>query len=121
MGKISRNKYNSETMKRDGGLVRCDKCGQITGFIHEGNHKYIKYIFVCKCGSVGKVEIIVDKKPKLEYPCRKIYQNGSVHICPNCERELFWVKEDMVSNYAFNVVCKCGVEYDMKYFIKRLD
>ena len=108
-------------MKQDGGNIKCEKCGEVTGYIYEHNHKYIKYRFYCKCGKYGNVEIIRGKRTPLKYPQRRLYQKGSEHICPNCERMLFRVEEETVLNYAFNVICRCGVEYDMKYIIKRPD
>ncbi len=120
MGKLNRFEYNCSVMKRDGGLVRCQNCGQITGFIYERNHRYIKYLFICKCEADGKAELSRGEKPELKYPHRMVYQKGNIHICPNCGRELFWVKKDAILNYTFNVVCKCSVEYDTKYFIKNL-
>lgn len=120
MAEISKSERNSLSLKQDGGIVRCRKCGRVAGFIHERNHKYISYIFVCKCTNVGKVEICRGDRPRLKSPGRKIYEKHGVHICPNCERELFWVKEDAVLNYSFGAVCACGVEYDTKYKIKSL-
>ncbi len=120
MGELARNLYRAEIMKNDGGTVMCKNCGNVTGYIYPYNHKHIKYMFLCKCTGYGKVEISRGKKPKLLYPQRKVYQKENIHICPNCERELFRVEEESVLNYSFNVVCKCGVEYDVKYFVKKL-
>lgn len=121
MRKITRNDFNSLISKPDGGIINCDKCGRITGFIYERTHKYINYMFMCKCSNVGRAEIYRGRRPTLEYPMRKLYQKENLHICPNCERIIFRVMDDAVQNYAFNVICKCGVEYDLKYYIKRLE
>lgn len=120
MGKIIRNDFNSNILKADGGVIRCDKCNRVTGFIYERTHEYINYMFMCKCTNVGRAEIYRTRRPVLEYPERKLYQKENIHICPHCERLLFRVMEDAVQNYAFNVICKCGVEYDMKFYIKKL-
>ena len=110
-----KNLYNATVLKPNGGIVQCSCCKRVTGRIEGINYKYIEFAFVCKCGEFGKAELYRGKHPHLSYPNRALYNKESVFICQNCERPLFWVKEDAVLNYAFNVICKCGVEYDIKF------
>ncbi len=120
MGNLIRNEHRAYTQKPDGGEIICKKCNKSVGFINSGMHQYIKFLFYCTCENLGKIELSKGEKPTLEYPRRKIYQKENVHICPSCERELFRVNEDRLFNYTFNAVCKCGIEYDMKYINKKL-
>ncbi len=119
MERISKTIYKATTLKPGGSLIFCRECGFITGYIYENNHKYINYTFCCKCGNNGKVILNRDKKVKPGHPKRQLYKRGDVHICPNCETPLLWVRRDTVAHYAFDVVCRCGVEYDLSYESKK--
>ena len=119
MERLTKKNYKATTLRPDGSVIHCKECGFVTGYIYERAHKYIGYNFLCKCSNEGKIELYRGRKPKLERPKRRLYKKDNVHICPNCETPLFWVKEDAVEHYAFNVVCKCGVEYDLAYESKR--
>ncbi len=118
--KLIRNECRAYTSKPDGGEIICKLCGRILGNIAVGKHRYLKLTFFCKCDAFCKVELSKGEIPVLEYPNRKIYQKENLHICPHCERELFLTEEENILNYAFNAVCKCGVEYDKKYILKKL-
>lgn len=111
----TRNLCGARLSHPGGGMVYCEKCGLVTGKIEKMNYKYLKYIFVCKCQNVGKVELYRGKRPWLTYPKRPLYNENNNYICQNCETPLFWVKNDSVDNHTFAVICKCGVEYDMKF------
>lgn len=102
-------------MKPTGGLISCSKCGFINGYIYEGNTEYMNYVYMCNCGEFGKIEVYRGHRPALNKPKRAAYLVDNILLCPNCERELLWVKPDSTLNYAFNMVCKCGVEYDEKF------
>ena len=111
----TRNLYNSRHSHPSGGLIYCSECGTVTGKIEKMNYRYIKYFFVCKCQNVGEVELYRGKRPWLTYPKRPLYNENNNYICQNCETPIFRVMEDEVDNYSFAVICKCGVEYDMKF------
>jgi hypothetical protein len=96
-------------------MVYCEKCGSIMGKIEKMNYRYIKYMFVCKCRNVGKVELYRGRRPWLTYPKRPLYNEKNNYICQNCETPVLWVNGDTVEQYSFAVICKCGVEYDMKF------
>lgn len=111
----TRNLYSSKLSHPSGGNVYCGGCGCVTGKIDIMNYKYIKYFFSCKCGNVGKVELYRGIRPWRTRPMRPLYNKDGVYICQNCEMPLFEVKEEAVDNYGFAVICKCGVEYDIKF------
>ena len=117
----TRNLHYSELSHPSGGTVYCRECGKTVGKIEIMNYKYIKYFFVCKCGNTGKVELYRGKRTALTYPERPLYNNENGYMCQNCETYLFRIENDAVSNYAFDVVCKCGVEYDEEFKNKWAD
>ena len=111
----TRNLCDSRLSHPGGGMVYCEKCGSIMGKIEKMNYRYLKYIFVCKCQNVGKVELYRGRRPWLTHPKRPLFNEGDNYICQNCETPLFWVNEDTVEQHSFAVICKCGLEYDMKF------
>lgn len=115
----TRNLYNSRLSHPAGGNVFCGECGEIVGKIERMNYRYIKYFFVCKCGSVGKAELYRGKRPWLTYPQRQLYGAEHRYMCQNCESPLFFIDVGKVDNYAFAVICRCGVEYDEEFCGRR--
>ena len=111
----TRNLSYAKLSHPGGGIVQCSECGAVVGKIEKFNYQYIKYIFVCKCGNVGKAELYRGKKPWLEYPKRPLYNKENHFMCQTCETPLFYVEIDAVDNFGFDVICKCGIEYDVKF------
>ncbi len=110
-----KNLYKVKLSKVSGGSIICENCNNTLGSIEAMNYSYIKLIFVCKCKSIVKAELYRGKRPILSHPDRMLYNKNGKYICQNCETELFSVNEDEVKSYAFNAICKCGVEYDAKF------
>lgn len=96
----------------------CEKCNSLVGKIEMFNYSYIRYTYVCKCGNTGTAELYRGRKPWRGHPRRTLYNEDNTYKCQACETPLFWVNEENVCNHAFDVVCKCGVEYDLIFHSK---
>jgi len=114
-----RNLSESRLSHPGGGKVYCGECDLLIGKIEMYNYRYIKIIYVCKCGNIGEVELFRGDRPWLQYPKRPLYNKDNRYMCQACETPLFYVEEDNVYNFTFDVICKCGTEYDVKFKNKR--
>ncbi|MBR2916816.1 MAG: hypothetical protein IKC07_04385 [Clostridia bacterium] len=110
-----KNLYKVKLSKVSGGNIICEECNNILGSIEPMNYSYIKLAFVCKCKSIVKAELYRGNLPTLTHPNRELYNKDGEYICQNCETPIFKVNEKDIISFAFNAICKCGVEYDVKF------
>ena len=110
-----KNLYKVKLNKVSGGNIICKECNNVLGYIEPMNYSYIKLAFVCKCKNIVKAELYRGKRPSLLHPNRALYNKAGKYVCQSCEIPLFSVKEENCISFAFNAVCKCGVEYDAKF------
>ena len=111
------NKYLADMYfhRRNGGVFCCSSCNAVLGFLNPQGYKNMKFWALCNCGQDVYFEIYRHKIPELTKPHRPLYKDEYKYLCQTCEEVAFSINKENVRNFAFNYVCKCGIEYDIPF------
>lgn len=94
-------------------VVLCKKCRRIISYINIGNTERFTLSFVCKCGSLGRVDVNPFRNGKAPNGAI-LYNRDNRFSCSKCHEELFSIEDDSVRGYAFRIKCGCGRIYDKR-------
>ena len=115
--KIEKKIINARLLKDYGSWLYCAKCNKTIAYICYTNYNYLKFSFMCNCGSSGFLELtdvenilqdIRIAKGRLKY-----IQN---RLCCNIDKlPMFSVVKKQLKEYEYRLICKnCGAVFEDK-------
>ncbi len=92
-----------------GGLIICEKCQRILGYLNKVGYRDIKMVLYCRCGQIGFLKTdFCERQHSTEHSLRTVKNE---YRCEKCGTPLFSLCAETVANYAFTVTCRCGERY----------
>lgn len=98
-----------------GGMLRCEECGCILGYLNAENVESAYLHLVCRCGGNG---VVVLGDGKELSPSARANATASHRDCPECRRSWFTAGEN-VKAFSFRFVCVCGCCAEISHQSKR--
>lgn len=115
--KIEKKIINARLLKDYGSWLYCAKCNKTIAYICYTNYNYLKFSFMCNCGSTGFVEL-ADVENILQDI--GIVKGGLKYIqnrlCCNIDKlPMFSVVKKQLKEYEYKVICKnCDAIFEDK-------
>lgn len=92
-----------------GGLIFCANCRHILGYLNADGYRKLQMVLHCRCGQIcylkAETENLTDKTMRMLPATKRGF------LCEECGLPLFSLRKDFVSNFTFNVSCRCGANY----------
>lgn len=113
-------KYNIHTTglvfhPHNNGILCCEACGKLLGYVVSEHIRYLLLRTVCRCGTDGYMELGTNPPQEIN----GLAEERENHLeCPSCKKPWFALTEE-VRGYAFRVECPCGVCAETRRSSKR--
>lgn len=93
----------------DGGLIFCNRCRHILGYLNGDGYRTIQMIIRCKCGQIGVLRTEIANKPRSI--ARMLRAKKMEYRCEKCGLPLFSLHKECIAACSFCIACKCGASY----------
>ena len=114
----SNTRFNLTFVLSDyGNWLYCAKCNKTIAYICYTNYNYLKFSFMCNCGSSGFLELTdvenILQDIRIAKGGLKYIQN---RLCCNIDKlPIFSVVKKQLKEYEYKVICKnCGAVFEDK-------
>lgn len=101
--------------RKRGGMVKCEDCQRLLGYLHEEHLAYAYLQLICHCGASGYLEFGKRSEEKVSAFADATNRELS---CPEC-RAVWFTESDGVRSSAFRFGCQCGTVADNRYQSRR--
>jgi len=115
--KIEKKIINARLLKDYGSWLYCAKCNKTIAYICYTNYNYLKFSFMCNCGSSRFLELTdvenILQDIRIAKGGLKYIQN---RLCCNIDKlSMFSVVKKQLKEYEYKVICKnCGAVFEDK-------
>ena len=115
--KIEKKIINARLLKDYGSWLYCAKCNKTIAYICYTNYNYLKFSFMCNCGSSRFLELTdvenILQDIRIAKGGLKYIQN---RLCCNIYKlSMFSVVKKQLKEYEYKVICKnCGAVFEDK-------
>lgn len=92
-----------------GGFIYCSNCRYILGYLNAEGYQNIKMILHCRCGKTGYIKS-VSTTPACA-TTQMLRAQNRIFQCKKCGLPLFSLRKNTVTNFTFEITCRCGKEY----------